>query len=188
MGRGEKTGLAWILLAMATSCNGQFDFDPLSPETGTPVVKIEASADDSSSSIDVPVDPPKGTGFRIACGSSDCLTLGCCSSASGFACTDVASGEKCGGILIQCDDTNDCPAGLVCCAEGDAHKALVCPDATPCDSNETLKRVHCETEAHCRNMGYVVLCNPDRPDLCPQCASSSIAGLPPNYHQCNVVP
>jgi hypothetical protein len=189
MGRGEKIGhLAWILVAMVTSCNGQFDFDPLAPDTGAPIVTIEASAEDLTLPIDVPVEPPKGTGLRIACGSSDCLTLGCCSSSSGFACTDVASGGTCNGILIQCDDTDDCPAGLVCCAEGDDRNAFDCPDTTPCDTDGTLKRVHCETEAHCRNLGYVVLCNPDRPDLCAQCEDSSISGLPPDYHQCNVVP
>jgi hypothetical protein len=180
MGIGQKTGhAAWIALTLVTACNAQFDFDPLPPDSGPPIIEIEASTNDTGSPIDVLADPPNGTGIHIACGGSDCLTLGCCSSATGFAC---------GGILIQCDDTDDCPAGLVCCAEGDDRAPFDCPDTNACGPNATLARVHCETETHCRNAGYVVLCNPDRPDLCAQCVSSSIPGLPPDYHQCNVVP
>jgi hypothetical protein len=85
--------------------------------------------------------------------------------------------------LIQCDDTDDCPASQVCCAEGNLDTSSACVDTRGCDFRPT--RVHCEPESHCRAMNFVILCNPNRPSPCVQCVATTLTGLPPGYHQCS---
>jgi hypothetical protein len=188
MANGDTTGrVAGFVVIAASACNGQFDFDAYEPDTGAPVIVIEASTANDASNVDS-VEPPR-IGVHIACTGSDCVTPGCCSTAAGFACVDVSEGGSCGGLLIQCDDSDDCPQGQVCCAEGDDRIRASCPDTSGCET-EKLLRVHCEPEAHCRNGGpeFVILCNPDRPSQCAQCETSSLPGLPAGYHQCATAP
>ena len=189
MAIGAKTGgVAGFAVMAASACNGQFDFDAYQPDTGATVIVIEASTAEDSSSLDSFVEPPR-IGVHIACGESDCITSGCCSTSAGFACVDVSQGGTCSGLLVQCDDSDDCPQGQVCCAESEDRIPGACPDAAGCETEPTLKRVHCEPEAHCRGISnFVILCNPDRPSQCSQCETSSLAGLPPGYHQCVAAP
>jgi hypothetical protein len=174
----HPSAYAALLPALLAACNGQFEFDttPLDAGDAASVVPDVIVTDDAAG--EAAIDASK---VGIVCGQTTCPAPFCCGTSQGFACIDVAKGGSCGGILIQCDDTADCPAGQVCCAEGnglssDGGKAM------------DLDRVHCETEAHCRASQYVILCDPDRPSPCSQCVASSIAGLPPGYHQCAATP
>jgi hypothetical protein len=182
--------MALLAAVAGSACNGQFDFDTRSSDAGAPpiIITIDTGTgiDEPTPSIDAVADAPR-TGVHIACGASDCVTPGCCSTTADLSCVDVADGGTCGGLLIQCDDTDDCLEGEVCCAEGDNRALATCPDADACPNPERLQRVHCETEAHCRG-SFVVLCNPDRPSPCTQCVESSLPGLPPGYHQCAATP
>lgn len=184
LGGCARAGL--LAATLASACNGQFDFDTTLDSGAPPIIVVEAGPDDVSlgdvsSTIDTALDAPR-TGVHIACGADDCSTWGCCSKSSGVSCVDVAEGGTCAGVLVQCDDTDDCPAGQVCCAEGEDLDHPPCTSDV-CDENPRLLRVHCEPEARCRGE-FVVLCNPDRPAPCTQCVVSPIVGLPPGYHQC----
>ena len=181
-GRGARGSCLFALLAAA--CNGQFDFDTSVDGGSPPVIVIEGGPDASiegETSVDTP--PP---GVHIPCGPSECLTSGCCGKSSGFSCVDTAEGGTCSGLLIQCDDTDDCPPGQVCCAEGEALNRPPCTSDV-CDVNPRLLRVHCEPESRCKG-DFVVLCHADRPSPCTQCIASPITGLPPGYHQCATLP
>ncbi|HMI83082.1 MAG TPA: hypothetical protein VK550_03255 [Polyangiaceae bacterium] len=183
---GASTRAALLLVVAGPACNGQFDFDTAPIDSGVPpIIVIEGGPDDASLTSDTPIDAPR-TGVHISCGASDCLTSGCCSTSSGVSCVDIGDAETCGGLLIQCDDSDDCPAGLVCCAEGDDLNHPPCTSDV-CDGDQRLLRVHCEPEARCRGE-FVMLCNPDRPGPCTQCIASSLVGLPPGYHQCATTP
>jgi hypothetical protein len=184
--RGARGRAALLVAVVGSACNGQFDFDNARPDAGAPpIIIVEGGPDEASSTSDVAVDILQ-PGVRVACGASDCLSSGCCSRSSGFNCVDTAEGGTCGGLLLQCDDTDDCPAGQVCCAEGEDLNHPPCTSDV-CDDNPRLLRVHCEPEARCKG-DFVMLCNPDRPSPCAQCIVSSLAGLPPGYHQCVATP
>ena len=172
-----------FLFVTAAACNAQFDFDTALLDAGEPPILPDGGPDDSSSG-DPLLDLPR-PGVRIACGASDCLS-GCCSGTAGLSCVDVIEGGMCGGLLIQCDDTEDCPAGQVCCAEGNVGPASSCLGANDC--HERPQRVHCESELHCRAMNFVILCNPYRPSPCTECVATTLTGLPPGYHQCPATP
>ena len=173
-----RAGIA--LAVFWPSCDGQFDFDTQVLDGG-----VHASVDGDSNREDASVDASADRSrkeIHIACGDENsCDVSGCCSTSSGLACRDVAAGETCGGLLIQCDDNDDCAEGSVCCAEGEKDDRP-CPDAS-CPI-ERVQRVHCEPAAHCATLRYVVLCNPDKPDTCTNCVASTLSGLPPGYHQC----
>jgi hypothetical protein len=170
--------------ATGTACNGQFDFDTQVLDAGEPpIIVIDAAPSDAAPTSDRPTDTSR-TGVHIACGAIDCASPGCCSTSAALSCVDIAEGGTCGGLLIQCDDADDCPEGQVCCAEGDDRVSPSCPETGDCH----LQRVHCESEAHCRASNYVILCNPDRPSPCTECVASSLPGLPPGYHQCASAP
>ena len=187
MSAGSQRARMTVLAALSGSaCNGQFDFDTGLLDAGDPpVIVVEAGPVDASLLTDSAADVPK-TGVHIACSDSECMTSGCCSKTSGTSCIDTAEGGICGGILIQCDDTDDCSAGQVCCAEGEHLDRPPCT-GDACDDRPRLLRVHCEPEARCRGE-FVPLCNPDRPYPCAQCVASSLPGLPPGYHQCATAP
>jgi hypothetical protein len=178
---GERARPFSILFAALSACNGQFDFDTAPLDAGEPTLG-ETGPSDVASTGDISIDVPL-IGRRIACGASDCLSSGCCSTASGTRCIDVAEGGICGGLLIQCDDTEDCPVGQVCCAEGDV-RARARASVSDGANGAPPDRVHCEPESHCRAMGFVILCNPYRPHPCSQCIATTLTGLPPGYHQC----
>jgi hypothetical protein len=183
----QRASAALLVALVLSACNGQFDFDTALPDAGgPPVIIVDGGPEDVSAPTDATTEPP-GTGIHIACGAADCSTVGCCSSTSnGFSCVDVPAGETCAGLLIQCDDSDDCPAGQVCCAEGEDLNHPPCTSDV-CNDNPRLLRVHCEPEARCRG-DFVALCNPDRPSPCAQCISSPLVGLPPGYHQCATSP
>jgi hypothetical protein len=180
-----RTSIVWLSAVAACACDGQFDFDTSVVDAGPPPIVVPDAALDDAPANDTIVDPPR-IGVHIACGASECVSSECCVESAGMSCVSTAEGGTCGGLLIQCDDTDDCPAGQVCCAEGDDHSLPVCPDARDCE--ERPKRVHCETESHCRTMNFVILCNPDRPEPCTQCILTTLQGLPPGYHQCATGP
>jgi hypothetical protein len=175
---------ALLAAAVSSACNGQFDFDTW-VDASTPPVVIEGGFDHVSSASDAIADTNRGA-VRIACGASDCLSSGCCSRSTGTSCVDTAEGGTCGGLLIQCDDTDDCPSGQVCCAEGENLNHPPCTSDV-CNDSRRLLRVHCEPEARCKG-DFVMLCNPERPSPCAQCFASPLAGLPPGYHQCAAAP
>jgi hypothetical protein len=179
---GARIRVALLVAVIGSACNGQFDFDT-TMDAEPPIIVIEAGPDDAASTSEQFVDAPR-TGVHIACGASDCLSSGCCSTSPDSSCIDIAEGGTCGGVLIQCDDTDDCPEGQVCCAEGDD---LTHPCTGDACGDQRLLRVHCEPEARCRGE-FIMLCNPDRPNPCTQCIAASIAGLPPGYHQCAATP
>jgi len=182
-----RTRVAFLAAVVGSACNGQFDFDTALADAAVPPFVIDGGPDDASSTTDAIADRPR-TGIHIACGASDCVTPGCCnSSTTGLSCVDIAEAGTCGGLLIQCDDGDDCPAGQVCCAEGDDLALPACLDGDICD-HQVIERVHCEPEARCRTSNFVILCNPDRPSPCAQCTASSLPGLPPGYHQCTITP
>jgi hypothetical protein len=182
---GAPARWAILLAAAGAACNGQFDFDTALPDAGEPpIIVVDAAMSDMAR--DAMADLP-GTGVHIACGATDCASPGCCTTSAGQSCVDIAEGGTCGGLLIQCDDTEDCPLGQVCCAEGN-DLLPACTAGQDCRPNPSLQRVHCEPETHCRTSSYVILCNPDRPSPCAQCVASSLAGLPPGYHQCAATP
>lgn len=181
-----SAGVLPLFFATASACNGQFDFDTDRIDAGQPPIIItEGGADDIASTGDPVFEAPR-IGVSIACGATDCLSTGCCSRANGTECVDIVDGGVCSGLLIQCDDSEDCPAGQVCCAEVDDHTSADCPNASGCEADPP-ERVHCEPESHCRALKYVILCNPDRPGLCT-CISTTLPGLPPGYHQCVAAP
>jgi hypothetical protein len=185
---GFITGASRSVLAalLLSACNGQFDFDTQPLEASTP-----SGADaplDNTPTEETPVADAPRTGIQIACGALVCSSPACCSTQAGFTCVDIADGGTCSGLTVQCDDSDDCPAGQVCCAEGDDLGPAVCAGSRDCTAFGKPQRVHCETEAHCRSMNFVILCNPDRPSVCAQCVATSLTGLPPNYHQCAAVP
>jgi hypothetical protein len=165
-----------FLLVAASACNGQFDFDTALLDAEAPGISEVGSADIATS--EAATDVPR-TGVRIACGASECSSVGCCATAGGTSCIDAADGGMCGGLVISCDDTEDCPAGQVCCAEGESNCAA-------CGLRP--QRVHCEPESHCRAMNFTILCNPYRPSPCTQCVATTLTGLPPGYHQCPLAP
>jgi hypothetical protein len=182
---GACARAALLAAILASACDGQFDFDTAIDTGAPPVIVVDADSGDASSVTDAVPDAPR-TGVHIACGASDCLSSGCCAKSSGVSCVDTAEGGTCAGVLVQCDDTDDCPAGQVCCAEGEDLNHPPCVSDV-CDGNPRLLRVHCEPEARCRG-DFVVLCTPERPAPCTQCIVSSIVGLPPRYHQCAANP
>jgi hypothetical protein len=177
----ERAAVLSFVFTLASACNAQFDFDTALLDAGEPPVSIP----DASSTGDTAIDLPRA-GLRIACGASDCLSSGCCTGNTGTSCVDVAEGGTCNGLLIQCDDTEDCAAGEVCCAEGDVIPLSGCLGASDCNSRP--QRVHCEPESHCLAMNFVILCNPYRPSPCTQCVTTTLTGLPPGYHQCRATP
>jgi len=183
---GEATRVACLAAVVASACNGQFDFDTvLADAGGPPIIVTDGGMGDAPSTSDVPSDASR-TGIHIACGAADCLSSGCCSTSTGIGCVDISEGGTCGGLLIQCDDTADCPEGQVCCAEiEDRVSAAGSADDA---GDDRPVRVHCEPETHCRSLDYVILCDPDRPGPCTQCIASSLPGLPPGYHQCVATP
>ena len=182
---GERARAAWLAAVLVSACNGQFDFDTALLDAGHPPIIVPEGGPDDVASTGEPVADMPRTRVHIACGGSDCISSGCCSGSSGATCVDVAEGGVCGGLLIQCDDTEDCPAGQVCCAEAeDRVSAYDCRDASACE----VERVHCEPESHCRGLNFVILCNPDRPSPCSQCVSTTLKGLPAGYHQCAAEP
>jgi hypothetical protein len=172
-----------LLMVIASACHGQFDFDTALLDGGEPPITVADGGSDSASAADSLFDLPR-PGVRIACGASDCSSPGCCTGTAGSSCVDIAAGGTCSGLLIQCDDTDDCPASQVCCAEGNAAALSSCSGASDCPRNERPTRVHCEPESHCRAMSFVILCNPNRPTPCAQCIATTLTGLPPGYHQC----
>jgi hypothetical protein len=173
---------ALVVLIAFTGCHGQFDFDAdrLDAGSDTPNVDLDVHGDERTGDTAIDRSRPD---IHIACGGDDCKVNGCCSTSSGPTCVNVAAGATCGGLLIQCDDSDDCAEGMVCCAEGEARDDDECPDAS-CHDPPRVQRVHCEPQAHCTSMRYVVLCNPDRPGPCADCIASTLSGLPPGYHQC----
>jgi hypothetical protein len=179
--RGERARAAFLTAVVSSACNGQFDFDTTLDAGEPPIIIVEGGPNDASLIGDPISDMPR-TAVHIVCGAADCLTSGCCSTSSGATCVDIGEGGICGGILIQCDDTDDCPEGQVCCAESE-DLALPAFRGSAGDDDHLL-RVHCEPEAHCRGDHFVMLCHPDRPLPCAQCVAASLAGLPPGYHQC----
>jgi hypothetical protein len=177
---------AFLAAVAVTSCNGQFDFDVAPLDSGVPpIVTDEAGQLDVFAPSDADSDTSRAR-VHIACGAADCPASGCCSKTSGVSCVDTLEGGTCGGILIQCDDTDDCAAGQVCCAEGEDLNHPPCTSDV-CNDNPRLLRVHCEPETRCRGE-FVMLCNPARPSPCAQCSASSLPGLPPGYHQCATTP
>ena len=173
-----------FLLAAASACNDQFDFDTALPDAGVPPI-IEGGADDVASADDPLIEVPR-IGPRIACGAFDCA-FRCCSGTTSQSCIDVAEGGTCNGLVIQCDDTEDCPAGEVCCAEGD-DRTLPSGNNVSDGADGRPERVHCETEAHCRAMNFVILCKHYRQSPCTECVATTLTGLPPGYHQCPASP
>jgi hypothetical protein len=173
-----------VFLAIAwTGCHGQFDFDTSALDGGPDSPANGPDAEDDGTSVDATSDRSRPD-IHISCGDTTCETSGCCTATSSQTCIDVAGGGSCSGLLIQCDDSDDCSEGMVCCAEaakGDDDRE--CLDAS-CQKPQRLQRVHCEPEAHCASLHYVVLCNPDRPEPCTECVASTLPGLPPGYHQC----
>jgi len=183
--RGECARLTVVAAVIVSACNGQFDFDTSVDAEGPPVIVVDGGS--NGDWPDMSNEAPR-PGVHIACGDSACLTAGCCSSVAGtLGCADISEGGTCSGLLIQCDDSDDCPAGQVCCAEGEELARRACIGADAC-SDEGPERVHCEPEARCRTASNVILCNPDRPSPCAQCIDSSLLGLPPGYHQCAAAP
>ena len=183
--RAGRTCVAFLAAVLGAACNGQFDFDTTPHEGGPPIIVTEGGPDDASSISDAVADTPR-IGVHIACGASDCQTSGCCSTSTGPTCVDIGEGGTCSGLLIYCDDTDDCLQGQVCCAEsGD----LVLPAlVASAGDDDRLLRVHCEPETRCRGEHFVMLCNPDRPQPCAQCVVTTLVGLPPGYHQCAATP
>jgi hypothetical protein len=175
----ERAAILSFLFSALSACDGQFDFDTALLDAAEPPIGVP----DASSTGDAAVDVPRA-GLRIACGASECLSAGCCTGNTGTTCVDLAEGGTCNGLLIQCDDTEDCATGEVCCAEGDVLPWFACFGASDCNPNPRPQRVHCEPESHCRAMNFVILCNPYRPSPCAQCITTTLTGLPPGYHQC----
>ena len=175
---------ALVMVIAWPACHGQFDFDTNLLDSGqdAPTTGIDASGEETSN--DATTDRARPD-IHIACGASSCEVSGCCSTSSGATCTNIAAGETCGGLLIQCDDSDDCGEGMVCCAEGETQNADAreCSEGS-CHEPDRVRRVHCEPEAHCAELKYIVLCNPDRPRPCTECVASMLSGLPPGYHQC----
>jgi hypothetical protein len=158
--------LACVAAITAAACDDQFDFDT---ETDGAVSEPDADADSSAVSdgwLESDVSRPAG---RIACGASTCVLplRACCVRSSGPACIEPAE-VVCSGVLIQCDSSNDCRLGTICCA-------------TVIDA--ALDSVRCELPADCAAPGQVELCDPSDPTACTTCAPAA-APLPAGYHAC----
>ena len=184
---GKRAGACSLLFVMTPACNGQFDFDTTPLDAGEPRTVPEGGGPDDASTGDRAIDIPR-PGLRIACGASDCLGSACCIGQNGAMSCVAAEGGTCSGLLIQCDDTDDCAAGQVCCAEEGVSPSPSCLDTSDCSRDLRPRRVHCEPESHCREMNFVILCNPNRPSPCTQCVATTLTGLPPGYHQCPAAP
>lgn len=97
-----------ILLLLLAGCGGAIATPP-SGDAGSTVTPAPTASPTSA----VDAAPP---GPTVACGGGSC---------SGACCTDLrtgreecrTAGDACRGHRVSCDETTDCPAGDVCCAE-----------------------------------------------------------------------
>jgi hypothetical protein len=103
--------------------------DSGSPDSGT------SDAPDTADASTTDSDGVPGVSGAIACGKTNCKLPGsvCCASAGVLtdrACQPITA--PCGKMMLECDDSSECPSGSVCCGPATEGKKVVCVPASAC--------------------------------------------------------
>ena len=108
----------------------------------------------------------------ILCGAKYCNVQSqqCCITGTGQAEQHMCSGQgdNCSGTPMTCDDTTDCPMGMVCCGQLDQTQTF-------------YMDVSCQSD--CSNFDQRQFCNIMAPD-CPMGTMCNPSTILPGYHAC----
>lgn len=116
---------------------------PTTPPTGNPCLDRDAGPG-------IPQCSDAGAPSSVACGAQICrdLTRVCCiTNATSRDCQDGCSGDA---IAMTCDDRDDCPRGMVCCADPPLGGGIV--GASSCQAScDSASFTLCTNATQCRS-------------------------------------
>ena len=134
-------------------------------DDGTPIdaaeidTPLDIDAPDGTIDADTSDTPGNNTDAAIGtvCGTATCTTAQeCCVQGQGRTC--VASGT-CQGVNFDCDGTEDCSNGDVCCYGGGGNGGTSCVAAASCPAPTCGSATDCPTQGQqCCMVGQIHVC------------------------------